>query len=55
VLKVSLGYVALALMYLIALWICGFTGSVKGKPRVCGFNTCVLFALRVCGFMGGTC
>jgi hypothetical protein len=46
--------VALALVYLFALRVCGFTGSVvKGKSRVCGSNTCVLCALRVCGFTGG--
>jgi hypothetical protein len=46
--KVSLGYVALALEYLIALWVCSFTGSVKGKRRVRGFNTCVLLP---CGYV----
>jgi hypothetical protein len=38
-LKVSLGYVALALMYLFALRIYGFTGSVRGNSRVCGSST----------------
>jgi hypothetical protein len=41
VLKVSLGYVALALV-LFALRVCGFTGGVKGKSRVCGSSTCVV-------------
>jgi hypothetical protein len=40
--KVTLRYVALALVYLFALRVCGFTGGVvKGKFRVCGSNTCV--------------
>jgi hypothetical protein len=39
VLKVSLGYVALALVYLFALRVCGFTGDVRGKSRVCGSST----------------
>jgi len=38
--KVSLGYVALALVYLFALQVCGFTGGVvEGKSRVCGSST----------------
>jgi hypothetical protein len=41
-------------VYLFALRVCSFTGSVvKGKPKVCSSSTCVLFALRVCGFTGG--
>jgi hypothetical protein len=40
VLEVSLGYVALALVYFFALRICGFTGGVvQGKPRICGSST----------------
>jgi hypothetical protein len=27
---------------IVALRVCGFTGSVKGKSRVCGSSTCVL-------------
>jgi energy-converting hydrogenase Eha subunit G len=41
VLKVSPGYMALALV-LFALPVCGFTGGVKGKSRVCGSSTCVV-------------
>jgi hypothetical protein len=38
--KVSLRYVALALVYLFALWVCDFTGGVvQGKSRVCGSST----------------
>jgi hypothetical protein len=45
--------VALALVYLFALRVCGFTGGVvKGKSRVCGSSTYELGALWVCGFMG---
>jgi hypothetical protein len=44
--KVSLGYVALALVYLFALRVCGFTGSVlKGKSMVCGSSTRVFVCL----------
>jgi len=40
--NVSLGYVALALVYLFALRVCDFTGGViRGKSRVCGSSTCV--------------
>jgi hypothetical protein len=47
--KVSLGYVALALVYCcLALLVCGFTGGVKGKSRVCGSSTCVLMP---CGYV----
>jgi len=46
--------VALALVYLFALRVCGFTSDVvKGKSRVCGSSTCGLYILRVCVFMGG--
>jgi hypothetical protein len=46
--------VALALVYLFALRVCGFTGGVvKGESRVCRSSTCVLCALRVVAFMGG--
>jgi len=38
VLKVSLGYATLALC-IGALRVCGFTGGVKGKSRVCGSST----------------
>jgi len=52
--KVSQGYVALALVYLFALRVCGFTSSVvQGKSMVCGSSTCELGALRVCGFTSG--
>jgi hypothetical protein len=34
VLNVSVGYVALALMYLFVLRVCGFTGGVDGKPSI---------------------
>jgi hypothetical protein len=38
--NVSLGYVALAVVYLFALRVCGFTGGVvKGKSRVCGSSS----------------
>jgi hypothetical protein len=37
VLKVSLGHVASSTCVLFALQVCGFTGGVKGKSRVCGF------------------
>jgi hypothetical protein len=41
-------------VYLFALRVCSFTGSVvKGKPKVCSSSTCVLFALRVYAFTGG--
>jgi len=41
-------HVALALVYLFALQVCGFTGGVvQGKSRVCGSSICVLCALRV--------
>jgi hypothetical protein len=40
VLEVSLGYVALALMYFFTLQVCDFTGGVvQGKPRVYGSST----------------
>jgi hypothetical protein len=55
VLKVSLGYVALALVYLFALRVCSFTGGiVKGKSRVCGFSTCV-FVCPVGMWLYGRC
>jgi hypothetical protein len=39
---------ALALVYLFALRVCGFTGGVvQDKSRVCGSSTCVLCALWV--------
>jgi hypothetical protein len=38
--------VALALVYLFALRVCGFTGGVvKGKSRVCGSSTRVFVCL----------
>jgi hypothetical protein len=46
--------VALALAYLFALRVCGFTGGVvKGKSRVCGSSTRVFVCPAVCGFTGG--
>lgn len=45
---------ALALVYLFALGVCGFTdGVVKGKSMVCDSSTYELVALQVCGFMDG--
>jgi len=42
--------VVVALVY-VALRVCGFTGGVRGKPRVCGSSSCIV-ALRVCSFTG---
>jgi NADH:ubiquinone oxidoreductase subunit 6 (subunit J) len=47
--------VALALVYLFALQVCGFTGGVvKGKSiGYVALALVYLLALRVCGFTGG--
>jgi hypothetical protein len=46
--------VALTLVYLFVLRVCGFTGGViRGKSRVCGSSTCILLPLQVCGFTDG--
>jgi hypothetical protein len=53
--KVSQGYVALALVYLFALRVCGFTRSVvKGKSKVCGSSTRV-FVCPVGMWLYGWC
>jgi hypothetical protein len=45
--------VALALVYLFALLVCGFTGGVvKGKSRYVALALVYLFVLRICGFTG---
>jgi hypothetical protein len=53
VLKVSLGYVALALMCCLP---CGYVALRAMLRVILGYvasSTYVLFALRVCGFTGG--
>jgi hypothetical protein len=54
--KVSLGYVALALMYyFFAFRVCGFMGSViQGKSRVCDSSTHV-FVCSVGMWLYGWC